>query len=473
MKKFSVMCVALASFLACNKDHDDHLGVNKSSDFHIKDFVWKSMNTAYLWQEEVPYLADNRFESSLEKTNENSQKYVTFLNGFTNPSHLFENLKHRNDRFSFIVKDYRELEKLFQGVSLSWGMNVDFVRTQNNEIVAFVKYVIPGSNAQRAGVKRGDFITRISGKAFTETNLNELMNLSTSGNIEIAHFNQNQQLIIDKTVFIEKEEISENPILLHKIIEENGKKIGYLMYNGFVSEYNQQLNEVFQTFKQAHVTDFILDLRYNHGGSVETATYLASMLTHNPGKLFVKQKVNKKMKQLIDNTDFFLTDKMENGTSIASLNLSKIYIIASKETASASELIINGLKPYMQVEHIGEVTVGKNQASITMYDYIDANFTRNPHHFWAVQPIISRSENAAGFGDYENGLPPTYHMQEDPLQLGELGTLSDPLFAKAYQLIMGITTSAHKTPTSTLKVIAHLSDFYPNSKQMYLRFKQK
>jgi len=95
------------------------------------------------------------------------------------------------------------------------------------------------------------------------------------------------------------------------------------------------------------------------------------------------------------------------------LNLTKVYIITTKSTASASELVINGLKPFINVIQIGDVTTGKNVGSITLYD--SPTFEKegvNPSHKYAMQPLVLKIVNADGFGDYQSGLVPTFQQAE-------------------------------------------------------------
>ena len=116
-----------------------------------------------------------------------------------------------------------------------------------------------------------------------------------------------------------------------------------------MSKYDKELNEAFAQFKADGVSDLVLDLRYNSGGSVQTAIYLASMIKGtDTQKVFVKQASNKKMANHWKREYNF--ENNISGTPIQSLSLPKVYILTSKRTASASELIINGLKPYCHTD---------------------------------------------------------------------------------------------------------------------------
>ena len=144
--------------------------------------------------------------------------------------------------------------------------------------------------------------------------------------------------------------------------------------------------------------------------------------------------------------DYF-ADETSDGSPINTLNLSKVYILATGSSASASELVINGLAPYVDVVHIGENTRGKNEFSITMVDDRENSYiwTRaraeqnkiNPDNQWAIQPLVGRNENADGFYDYTSGLAPDIALQEDLANLGAWGDQNEPLLARAIQEITG------------------------------------
>ena len=173
------------------------------------------------------------------------------------------------------------------------------------------------------------------------------------------------------------------------------------MYNSFTSSYDSQLNAAFAQLKGEGATELVLDLRYNSGGSVQTAVYLASMITGQfNGQLFAKEKWNDEVQVWFDAnhpdwiSNNFVNKITKEGNieeSINSLNLPKLYVITSSSSASASELIINGLKPYINVITIGTKTSGKYTGSITLYDsdtFGRTGANLNPRHKWAIQPIV-------------------------------------------------------------------------------------
>lgn len=244
------------------------------------------------------------------------------------------------------------------------------------------------------------------------------------------------------------------------------------MYNGFFANYDTQLNEAFGSLKSQGITDLVLDLRYNGGGSVQTATRLASMITGQfNGKVFANLKWNQKLS--LNNEDYLFPNKI-GSTDINSLNLNKVYVITTKSTASASELIINGLKPYIDVVQIGDVTYGKSVASITLYD--SESYTKqnvNPRHRYAMQLIVAQTVNSLGFGDYKDGLVPAIEEKETISTFGVLGDFTtiikdneeilvsyEPLLRKAIEKITGkeLKTSAKGIPSTKGKIFEYFKD---------------
>lgn len=429
-----LLFLAIFCFQAC-QDQDD---VAAPKSLQVQDFIWKGLNQYYLWQADVPNLADDRFG--------NQEQLNSFLRGYPDPETLFNSLRVDSsiDRFSWIVDDYTVLEQELQGTSKNNG--IDFKLSPktkgSNDLIGFVRYILPGSDAASKGVKRGDLFYGINGTQITYDNYKTLL-APESYTINLTDYDGTKFVSNGKSVTLTKTVLDENPIYINKVIEKNGRKIGYLMYNGFYGNYDIQLNEAFGELKGKGITDLVLDLRYNGGGSVQTATRLASMITGQfTDKVFSKQKWNSKLNKYFESEDAELLnnnfiDKF-NGIALNSLNLTKVYILTTKSTASASELVINGLKPYIDVVQIGDVTIGKNVGSVTLYDSPTFSKTnRNPSHKYAMQPIVLKIVNSVGFGEYTNGLTPTYSVIESINGLGVLGDENESLLSTAISKITG------------------------------------
>jgi C-terminal processing protease CtpA/Prc len=276
--------------------------------------------------------------------------------------------------------------------------------------------------------------------------------------------------------------MQENPIQLDTVLSIESHKIGYLVYNGFNSLFDIQLNDVFKKFKDAGITSLVLDLRYNGGGSVQTAKYLASMIYGTAtSEVFLKSHYNSGFQDyivrkegassLIENfTDKIAKTATTPATPINTLNLKKLYVLTSDNTASASELLINGLKPYMQIFNVGINTAGKYVGSFTIKDW-DQNGNVNPNNTWAMQPIVVKIANANGVSDYVNGLTPDYLAEEDIANLLPFGDQNETLLRIALYNIKGIAVPGKKSLKSEelgLKKVFDSQDIRPFSKQMYI-----
>jgi carboxyl-terminal processing protease len=426
------------------EDNDD---VAAPPNLEVNDFIWKGLNLYYLWQADVPNLADNKFANQADLNN--------FLKGYTEPEDLFDALRVDKsiDRFSWIVSDYLELEGQLQGTTKNDGMDFGlyYKPSSSNEIFGYVRYIISNSDASNKDIKRGDIFYGVNGTQLTDKNYQDLLLNSENYTLNLADYNNGAITPNGKSVNLTKTELSENPILINNVIETSGHKIGYLMYNGFYPNYDTQLNDVFASLKTQGVTDLVLDLRYNGGGSIQSATRLASMITGQfTGKVFSKQRWNDKINSYFESEDPEALKNLFTNTvgsaPLNSLNLTKVYVLTTKSTASASELVINGLKPYIDVVQIGDMTTGKNVGSITIYDSPTfGKENRNPNHRYAMQPIVLKIVNAADFGDYFTGLTPTYSLKENITNLGVLGTSSEPLLSTAIGKITGTAKMIKKT----------------------------
>ena len=147
------------------------------------------------------------------------------------------------------------------------------------------------------------------------------------------------------------------------------------------------------------------------------------------GEVFAQTQHNDRLSSL--NEDYLFE------TTAVQLKMDRLYVISSADTASASELLINGLSPYIDVIVIGDNTTGKNVGSYSIYDWIDDKGNRNPRHTWAMQPITLKIANSEGFADFENGLQADYRLLEDIANLGFLGEIDEPLLEKTLE-VMGV-----------------------------------
>jgi C-terminal processing protease CtpA/Prc len=476
IKFFCLLFISLIGFQSC-EDLDDTLYVPAKIQIH--NFIWNGLNQYYLWQEDVPELSDSRFADQGQLN--------AFLESKGTPENLFTSLLNKPisnypagvavDRFSMLVSDYTYLENLFQGVTKNNGVDysLKYKSGSTTEIFGWVRYIIPGSDAATKNIQRGAIFYAINGIPLTISNYRSLLQ-SENYTLNLANYDNGAITPNGLSVNLTKTQLTENPVFQSQVLQVGNHKVAYLVYNGFTANFDSQLNTAFGDFIAQGATHLVLDLRYNSGGSVESATRLASMITGQfNGQLFSKERWNNKIQnyyetnrpdQLVNN----FKSTLDKGIAINSMRLSKVYVLTTKSTASASELVINGLKPYINVIQIGDVTTGKNEASTTLYD--SRNFGsngRNPNHKYAIQPLVLKMANKDGFGDYQNGLAPTITLKED---LGNLLPLGDPnelLLEAALNHISSNGRSAYRKAATTEKDFTDAKNLQPFGAEMYLK----
>lgn len=470
MKNLKALLLILITSLlvvSCFEDNDD----NALSANEINDFVWKGMNAFYLYKENIPNLANDRFRSNAD--------YADYLNSFSDPFDLFESLIYERetiDRFSWIVDDYFELDQQFQGISTTNGMEFDLFfspNTNQTEVIGIVRLVLKDSNSDLQGLKRGDIFYAIDGTILTENNFSSLLSQNDyTLNLGVLNDQGTPDRLDDtvdpstESVSLSKTQYTENPVYQTNIFNVGGENVGYLVYNGFNANFESELNNAFGEFKSNNIQHLVLDLRYNPGGRVSTGTFLASMVTGQfTGEVFSKVIYNENLQEA--NNIYNFATKIENGNTINSLNLQKLYVLTTDRSASASEGLINGLNPFIDVIQIGTNTTGKTQASITIYDSADfQKENANPNHTYAMQPLVANAVNKNDESVPGTGLVPSlgFEVEEDPFNYGVLGDVNETLLAAALADIesstgkLTVIKSRAKTP---LKHVKDSNDFNP------------
>lgn len=425
-------------------------GGNTSEDMQINIQVDQYLRDMYLWNDEYKTLKLD-FTKNYEDFFYDALGSMT-TNTLDKKTYTDSEGKQQYSLFSFIEKknpisSSRSTKLVQKELEYSFGITgISGVRTGSDTYTYCIKGVFPNSPAANAGLKRGTIITQINGKKLSTYEvayqyLIELLLPSSPSTLQITDSDNKQMSLTSKAIYV-------NPVIFKQVKEINGRRIGYLVYNGFDASFDEELFEAFKYFKSQNITDFILDLRYNMGGHTMSANLISSCIAGSSAanKVFSSLRYNStRMKALNDKRkdEKFLYSNYPNlGTSLAAgdLGLSHIYCLTGYDTASSSELVINSLRGIdVEVTLIGEKTTGKNVGMEP------AEITVN-NNIYRLHPITFQSYNAKGFGDYEAGFEPQKAIDEtDPFEMGDVfyrhrdyGSDGEPLYAEAVKMITGI-----------------------------------
>lgn len=417
---------------------------NNSNEFEdVNSWIRDNMEQNYLWNERVPEKVDGSIPAGA----------------------YFGSMLDPNDFFSFITRD-NIVETDLDETLITSGVSPTFGRFNNaSGVFILTQFVYPRSSADTAGLKRGDIILAINGAPLTTSNYLSLFYMeSDSVEYTLGEFNEAQNTIteIEETVTVAQKEMELNPVIYNKVIEQSGKKIGYIFYSEFTAGENDKfidsVDVVLQDMKAAGITDLIVDLRYNAGGDFAAAENLANALAPTVAvqneEIFVRFKYNDIIEQRIIEEEG--ADSESLAVSFSSdpenLDLQKIYFLVSGETSSTSELLINGLIPHMEVVIIGEETSGEFFGST-----IISGESATPPNDYSIVPINLRYENSEGDGEIELvfGLQPNITRLDDLLDSSPIGDIDDPLLGAAIQ---NITNSTQKISKSRFMIYEPLVD---------------
>ncbi len=321
--------------------------------------------------------------------------------------------------------------------------------------------VTPGTEADKAGLRRGDFINEVNGTKITENNYSNLATSVYDGGVTIkvneVVFNNGIATVTPReTIDLGYSTYEDKAIYASKIIEnkEYGKKIGYLLYMYFDMNFDEQLLDIFEGFKNENIDELIIDLRFNNGGHVLSSTMLGTLVAGEEykGQIYTKSVFNASRTAAGAKGEYRIGEaenpEMEGGYEnivnalSKAVNLKKVYLIVSGTTASASELLINGLRGLdIEVNLIGTTTLGKNvgmegfQSSFRNYTFI-------------LYPVSFYCENAKGFHSYSDGFTPELTADDSSIYPGEFGTNRD--YLSNFAINWAVTGTKPTTTKSSL-----------------------
>lgn len=420
--KYYCYAIILLSLWGCTDELIDLESTDKSLPViqRMNDYTKKVMTSVYLWADEVRE----------RQINENS-----------NPESYFNSFVFRTkDHWSYMDNSYRAPSAGINGFDDRFGYDLTYAFYGNRgHLFARICYVYPNTPAARAGLKRGDIILKNNGEWLDLYNYEAIykadaVNLELGTPVPIG----NEQAFLQEqpgTYSLNAQKTSVSPILAKTILRQNGRQIAYLHYTEFANDNRKSLAELsgaIREFKDARVDEFILDLRYNRGGFLSAARHLCSLLAPlssvRNGDVLIYKTWNKEFDSKSNREEHF-----DKSVASENINLSRLYVIVSSMTASASELLISGLRPYIpNTILIGEKTAGKYVGSQT-YRPDD-----NELNGYALHPIVFAYQNAL-HESVEGGMLPDYQITEDPFHPGTLGDPEEPLLKATLALIAGRT----------------------------------
>lgn len=375
MRKVVVMLMSAFLVVACSSGGGGggQSGNNQCSNTAQKDFVLLAMQEWYLWNDLLP-------------NNVNVDDYATpetllaFLTTFSPVDGSGEPI----DKFSFINSAAADAaffgEGRFEGFGFSWKqLAADDFR---------VTRVFSGSPADNGGLARGQRFLELNGRTIAEIEAAE--GFSAAFDTTPLDFTMREPNSNEFTVSIAKDIVTINPVPQWRVIDAGGgRMVGYVELSTFISTADPVFNTVFAEFNANGVNDVIIDLRYNSGGLVSTANLLGDYFGGDVAEnlTFSKTLFNADRAAGNNSEEFF--DRLAN-----SVSLSRLVVIATQSTASASELVTNGMDPHVEVVIVGDRTFGKPVGQVG-FEFCEK----------ILRPTAFQTVNADDFGDYFDGLP--------------------------------------------------------------------
>lgn len=354
-------------------------------------------------QQFLDYMRDDYFWAEDIPSNVN-------LDSYSDIYAVLEGIRSSNDRFSFVLTEQEYQDRYVNAQYAGFGFSTRIV---NNSRV-FINYTFAESPAENAGMSRADEITAIDGESVATLLANGTYNDALGGAEvgvarELTWRKPNGETFTD---VLTKIEVETNTVLARDVLSVDDKTVGYYVLNSFINRTGADLNTAYDQF--AGVDELIIDVRYNGGGLTRFANQAGAQAAGNNvlGNTFVRYLFNAN-NQSQNNTELF---QLYEG--VRQLNLDRVYVLTTAASCSSSELIINSLKPFVDVVVVGSRTCGKPVGQI-------------PEPICDKRTFVVNFEtvNANGEGRYFDGLP--VNCAATDTLVGDWGHPEDPLLATA------------------------------------------
>lgn len=345
---------------------------------------------------------------------------------FSSPEAYLEGVRYRpiDNSFSFITpaasNDAFYSDSQFIGYGFGNQTTVNDIR---------VLQVYDDSPASEAGLSRGDRIVTVNGQSVTAMVANGTVG-SAFGAADVGVVTTIEWDTLAgqrRSARMVKRLVTIPTVSLTRVVEVDGRRVGYLFFRNFVQPSTAALTDAFAALKAAGANELVLDLRYNGGGLVDVAVHLASLIggARTNGQVMLNYVHNDKIGPILNKTTRFASPEQ-------ALNLQRLVVIATRSSASASELVINSLRPFIPVTIIGDSTYGKpvGQYGLRFCDKV-------------LYPVAFSIKNANLEGDFFDGIPVNCAAGDDYLR--QLGDTAEASFAEALTFIRTGACSARST----------------------------
>lgn len=396
-----------------------------------------TMRVWYYWKQDIPHTND--------------------LNYFSPPFEFFASVLSEQDGkdgqpFSTIDSLDAPATRGVPSTDYGYGFQYTTNHVEDNDTALYARllYVSPDSPAGEAGLERGDWILEMDGEPITENNYSRL-NGGEGITLTVGYYDAAQDTILayaEPQTLAPARTFYDNPVHYRNVYVSGSKRVGYLVYNHFTggltessTEYDDDLREAFSYFATEQVNEFVLDLRYNNGGQLSCASLLCAMLA--PSSALGQTLAYLEFNESIGEQEMVFDESLIQGG--ANLNLSRLYVLTSTETASASEMLINCLKPYMEVVLVGGTTVGKNVASRAFV---------NEELMLEMRPIVCKLYNADRESEYAEGFTADVSVDEngDMARFLPFGNPDELMLYTALNLINGTQSETQQAAAQTVTV---------------------